>query len=657
MAIFYLDYINGSDANDGTTWALAWKTITAGATAARIAPGDIIRVAKSLDPTSLGITATWTDLSKTITLASALNATVDLCETAWTAAANVTATASTTRKEGANSASLAIADAFATGKVAYKALAASTDYSTYQQVSFWVQNNAAIAAGNVLKVCLCSDTVGDTIVDSFYIPAIPSTGRWVAFTVDKAAALGAAIQSVALYADSDPGIITLLLDDIIACKASANADSLSLTSPISKNVGDEGWFAIQSIVGATILLDNETNTAANAGRGYSGTTETVTTYKRETIKTAMVSTNSTNIQATQESGTLGSLITYSGGWNTSTTTQDGQTYFDAQNGFGIGLTIGHSFVKTERLNFVKGYRGILINNGDNNIVEADNFNNHSDYGFYLYNGSDMNNITIKNLCNNGASGLIMYIGENSILTITNINSNLARGVIFSDANNDVITATNIKNNATYGVDFASGATAGSLHTIKNATIGDNGTASVFNSNGLGNVLINCALNNATEVTGFETFKNSKVYSHKHDQTVDNHKIFTDGGLISSEATVRHTASGIAWKLSPTSTNRSSYYPLDFKIAKIAVNASALVTVKAWMRRDNTGLTMSLVCKGGQIAGVASDVIASMTAAADIWEEITITFTPTEAGVVEIEAWAYGGTTYNGYVDDMTISQA
>jgi hypothetical protein len=35
----------------------AWKTITTGATAARIAPGDVIRIAKSLDPTSLGQSA------------------------------------------------------------------------------------------------------------------------------------------------------------------------------------------------------------------------------------------------------------------------------------------------------------------------------------------------------------------------------------------------------------------------------------------------------------------------------------------------------------------------------------------------------------------------------------------------------------------------
>ena len=70
-----------------------------------------------------------------------------------------------------------------------------------------------------------------------------------------------------------------------------------------------------------------------------------------------------------------------------------------------------------------------------------------------------------------------------------------------------------------------------------------------------------------------------------------------------------------------------------------------------------GITGSLVCRGGQIAGVSSDVTASMTVGADTWEQVQIQFTPSAAGVVEIEAWAYGGTTYSVYVDDLSVSQA
>jgi hypothetical protein len=87
-----------------------------------------------------------------------------------------------------------------------------------------------------------------------------------------------------------------------------------------------------------------------------------------------------------------------------------------------------------------------------------------------------------------------------------------------------------------------------------------------------------------------------------------------------------------------------------------------------MRRDNTGLTMQLVVPGSSTIGAPPNtsplagipnagVISSMTAAADTWEQVSLTFTPTEQGVVEIFAYAYGGSTYTGYVDDLTITQA
>ena len=167
---------------------------------------------------------------------------------------------------------------------------------------------------------------------------------------------------------------------------------------------------------------------------------------------------------------------------------------------------------------------------------------------------------------------------------------------------------------------------------------------------------NTIFTNATEIQNQQNDSNGRVFSHNHDNTAGNHKIFTDGGLISAATDQRHTASGISWKLQPTSTNRSSTYPLDLSLAKVACSANNLVTIKAWMRRDNSGLTMRLVCKGGQIAGVSSDVTSSI-ATTNAWEELTITFTPTETGVVEITAEAWGGSTFSGWVDDMTITQA
>ena len=105
----------------------------------------------------------------------------------------------------------------------------------------------------------------------------------------------------------------------------------------------------------------------------------------------------------------------------------------------------------------------------------------------------------------------------------------------------------------------------------------------------------------------------------------------------------------------SATLYTATYPLIMKLRGIALAANVSKTIGFWMRRSNTGLTMKLVCKGGQLAGIASDVTSSMTAVADTWELVSITLTPTEKGAVELEAHAYGGATYNGWVSKMEVA--
>ncbi len=333
----------------GSSKADAWKTYTSGATAARIAAGDTIRVMGSPDETSIG-NATWTNNSKTITLAGAVTANVSTCETAWTASSNVTcSTDATNFKEGTKSVTAAIASGFTTGKAAYFATG-TIDLSGYQQISFWFRTDTAIAA-STLSLRLCTDTAGATSVHTIAIPAIPSVNIWIPITVNLGSNLNSAIASVALYCDLDPATVTITLDNIIACKDATSADSLSLTSLIGKvwnrcwvasttyatndirkptqpnrngfrykvtaggggaagsseptwpiGIGttvtdgaltwtcegmEDTYYKIQSINGTTVKLDgyNAIN-ASGTANNYQGATETVATYKRECIKFA-----------------------------------------------------------------------------------------------------------------------------------------------------------------------------------------------------------------------------------------------------------------------------------------------------------------------------------------------------------------------------------
>ena len=674
MTDFYLDPVNGNDTNNGTTWALAWKTITAGATATRIAPGDKIKVAKSPDPASIG-NATWNNLSKTVTLASALTANVDLCNTAWTANTYITTSLNTTvRKEGQYCLQIVPSTTFTTGKMAYKAIGSIVDYSGYQQISFWIRTSAVVAAG-VLKICLCSDTAGDTIVDELVIPAMDSAAYNYPLTLDKGSALGAAIQSVAIYAITDPSTTTFNFDNIIACKASSSVDALSLTSLISKNSapsgGDEGWYPIQSIDGATVSIDSGPASTSTSGRGYYGVTESVMTYRREAFRVAYTAC------AIQDSGIDGSLIEFQGGFNTATGEQDAETYFDVGSGRGNGIDFSSKkYVLTRRLNMVRAQYGIYLYSASYCEVTAHCLCDCGGAGIYL-NSASFCKVAVKNANNNAGQG-VLYAGTNvgNEITLINVNNNTSNGISLATAMVNKLTVENVCNNGAANVLLGAN-TIRNILTItnnqKSATYGfafdgspalDNkviGTTTALNSFGAvsaaspGNQFFyGCAFGETIKVANQGAWVNSRVCLTAHDGSTDNNTVYTDGGIISSQSSVRHTASGIAWQLSPTSANRSAYYPLFMSLAKIAVAASTLVTVLCWFRRSDTGIIGKLVCRGGQIAGVTTDISASMTAAADTWEQLSISLSPATAGVIEIEVWAYGGTVYSVYVDDIEI---
>jgi hypothetical protein len=714
MTIYFIDPDSGNDANAGTSFGTAWQTITNGATAARIAPGDIIRIKASPAPTSIG-SATWTNKSENVTLSGALNATVTNCDTAWTAATNVTATTTTDRKEGTAAANLAIASAFTTGLVAYQTITL-TDFSSYQQLTFWIQSSIAVSSG-VLELRLCSDTVGLVAVDTFTISTNLVASQWCPLTINKGSALGAAIQSVALYTTSDPGTVTIKLDNILTAKDATSADALSLTSLIGKYTTGESWWGIKSISGTTVKLDQHTNLSfGSVGRGYSGTTESVTTYKRETFKTTPATSISTAVNIINDSGTSGNLIEFTGGWNrTDMSTQTDETWFDGQNGNGYGyVSSSKSYIKLDRLYGVRYYDGFNITGGEGYILNDVGANNCSDIGVNgtwstVTVGPTIN--TIRNANANAFDGTSLTITAsrlaiNSITALSNASHglNIGSGRLVTQSASGVIKASNntsngfrtstggnyetiiTDDNGTQGTFFTS---AGQKSLIKSLTTRSNTSdgfradfqirMEILNYTSSGNssaisirlssitgavdlTVINPTISEATKVSGINNYYSQKVTLAKIGGNVDSHQILFDGGNITSETGAdRHTASGIAWKFNVTdSTIFSSYdYPLSLSVAKIGVNASSLVTIKAFVKRNNSStVSARLRLLGGRVAGVPNDVIATASAASGTYEELTLTCTPTEKGVLEVVFDVFSTTNVdNAVIDDFTITQA
>jgi hypothetical protein len=130
-----------------------------------------------------------------------------------------------------------------------------------------------------------------------------------------------------------------------------------------------------------------------------------------------------------------------------------------------------------------------------------------------------------------------------------------------------------------------------------------------------------------------------------------------GYTIQTDSSVTQSGNGISWRFNITSiTAFNQFAPVRLNIAKVACRANKLVTFKAWVRRDNTNLSGRIIVPAKQLTGV-SETSASITAAANTWQELTITFTPTEQGVLEVFADAWTTTTNtNFWVDNLTITQ-
>lgn len=139
---------------------------------------------------------------------------LDDCQAAWTAQANVTATAkAAARKANALGAKLVIGDAFTTGLIATHDFVAM-DLSGYKYIGFWIKSDIAVAAG-VLALVIDEEAASATPDETLPLPALAAgVWRYVKVAVTGAVGTRNATISVGLTAVSDPGIATLFVDDI-----------------------------------------------------------------------------------------------------------------------------------------------------------------------------------------------------------------------------------------------------------------------------------------------------------------------------------------------------------------------------------------------------------------------------------------------------------
>lgn len=602
----------------GADWADAWQTIDTGATALRIQPGDKMKIAKTADPVSFAINATWTDGSKAVTLASALSKKVEDAVSGWTGATHITIGVNSSRKIGASAVTIAPQASFTTGKMAFKAIAGggSQDFSAYTHINFWIRPTANIAlAANTYNIILCSDATGDTPVNTFTLPAMVDNTSWQPVSIDLGGAMGASIQSVAIWAILDPGTTGFSINNIYASGA-----ELSLKNLIGKN--NEVFYSIQSVDDLTVNIDSNSQSAS--GQGYSGATSTETLYYRVPL---LVNQKSSSWQLMNEAGN--STIQknhYEGGWNTSTDVLDGITAIS---------------------NSVKGLA--------------------SPISFQTY--SKLSNFLFANFSSNTTAAFIelenvIYNSCSTAISVSNLIDSYFKNVKFLNSSSTPscggsVTFENceFRNNSVGGVNTSPG------QNFLNCTFANNSTSSIvmplqYRIGEGATLMRNCVIEDSTEFSAGSS-QTGFVWSFDHDNTPGNHWGFTAGGTINWQTTVKEGAAVGSWRVNVSGSIRAIFQPVYFRLAEIAVSASSLVTVNVWVKKDHATNIGAAIYVEDAIFNISGVVASTATKANDTdWEELTLTFTPTEAGIVPIYASAfYVAGTSDAYFGPITVTQA
>lgn len=211
--------------------------------------------------------------------------------------------------------------------------------------------------------------------------------------------------------------------------------------------------------------------------------------------------------------------------------------------------------------------------------------------------------------------------------------------------------------AATGISVTSSSLSLRLQNCRIGVVGTHTQDMLFTTNVMARVFAyNCSFGSTAEVSGLSVNGPSGAFlkSERHDQSASQHKSYYREGIISAEGSIRHTASGLSWRLQPASATEKLIFPgpLPNDGFKIPCQGGVARDITIWVRKDATynGAAPRLVVPGGFVQGIAADVTDALTVGVDTWEQLSVTVTPTEDCVVT----AYvdcDGTAGSVYVDD------
>jgi parallel beta-helix repeat protein len=414
---------------------------------------------------------------------------------------------------------------------------------------------------------------------------------------------------------------------------------------------DGNWYEVITI---------SSNTSATLYKKYpSATASGHSSQKLGVTDTGAAASSTTKVQTVSSSGNSSAFLYISGGWDLSTETQTGQTWFRQMhdtfnNRYGYGLYMtGKSYTNLDKLNFLRYNYGIYYATSNNNTITSATCNSNN-YGIYYNNGSSNNTITSATCNSNNYYG-IYYTSSSSNNTITSAtcNSNNYYGIYYNTSSNNTITSATCNSNGNSGIYYYNGSSNNTIYAL--STTG-NTTAGIYSDNA-NNICHSATIAESTKVaTGTAYYANTRQYINN----LGGFSYVYSNYATANSQNASAGGTGKEWKFAITNAARNTVYPFYIPIARVAVASSGKVTVKVYFKKSGTGIAGALRCRYGQIAW--SDGTSDITVTCPdntSRNQVTLEFTPTEAGVVEIEAgaWYVSSTSQTVIIDDIEITQA
>lgn len=620
----------------GTSWATAWKS-TYGHTAA-ISAGDTIKFAKSPNAVSLG-NALWTNLNNLLVFTSAVTKTIENCiGNTWSFSTGITGSTYTIRKIGATCQNINMSTTL-TGKAAFKAIT-ELDLSAYTKVSLWLNASNLLYFNTAgYRLCLCSDTNGDTVVNSLPLPNIYKVNTPHAVTLDFGAALGSSIKSIALYKDKAVALaVSVRLNNIFAC----NDFDLQTVIGKSATVGTD-YYPIQAIDELNVYIDQANTTAA--GKGYSGATESIETFFKKCISYPVVTTG--QLISVAKNGTKSDRITITGGWNKANDLQDGETWYHGVGFDGIPIHTLNTYQTIDKIcvsSYLYGIQISSVYNYISNIIAV----NCANTGIYFSGGNSFENLQAMN----NQTGINFFQepgvkGKNIVANNNGITSTYA-GVILSSSNCEIENV--IVNNNSYGLTVIPDASysRGYNNKIKNLT-GSNNQYGTLVDKGACNQYIGCEGNVSNY--GGSSINNLSVFDpttmnllpgmkYRNFNNVQGAFLMTGANsYLLWQTVIKQTGANGAWQLTNKTVEYLTTMPEYFRLAEIGIEINVPITLRAWVKLSELGGMARLIVRKDMCSAVIDEDIYADALQTTNWQELSIYFTPSATGVATLEITA------------------